>query len=57
MVIKEEMSTYEEFATLKEFLIGGQKEVLSVYFALLFTFLLSLHKNIGNQIITLKFSL
>lgn len=51
------MSTYEEFATLKEFLIGSQKEVLLVYFALLFTFLLSLHKNIENQIITLKFSL
>ena len=33
MVVKERISTYEELATLKEFLIGGQKEILSVYFS------------------------
>lgn len=53
MVVKEKISTYEELVTLKEFLIGDQKEILSVYFAMLFTVLLSLHKNIGNQIIPL----
>ena len=53
MVVKEKISTYEELVTLKEFLIGDQKEILSVYFAMLFTVLLSLNKNIGNQIIPL----
>lgn len=53
LVVKEKISTYEELVTLKEFLIGGQKEILSVYFAMLFSVLLSLHKNIGNQIIPL----